>query len=127
MVTGLKILDRIGTHRCIIRLFFYSGKKYNFMHFERYLAFQNALKKVFQKTWKKSRFHQQIYVWSDYPKHNVCFFLFGLIEKQFLLANISWKKVHNIQILPLFFFGKFISIFLVRNTWASFKNLSYFI
>ena len=33
---GLKILGRVGTH------FFFSGKKYNFMHFERRNAFQNA-------------------------------------------------------------------------------------
>ena len=39
-VTGLKILGRIGTH--IFFNYLFSGKKYNFMHFERHLAFQNA-------------------------------------------------------------------------------------
>ena len=39
-VTGLKILGRVGTH--ILLIFFISGKKYNFMHFERHFAFQNA-------------------------------------------------------------------------------------
>ena len=32
----LKILGRLGTH------IFFSGKKYNFIHFERHFAFQNA-------------------------------------------------------------------------------------
>ena len=31
-VMGLKILGRVGTH------IFFSGKKYNFMHFERHFA-----------------------------------------------------------------------------------------
>ena len=35
-VTGLKILDRVGTH------IFFLEKIYNFMHFERHFAFQNA-------------------------------------------------------------------------------------
>ena len=35
-VTDLKILGRVGTHN------FFSGKKYNFMRFERHFAFQNA-------------------------------------------------------------------------------------
>ena len=34
--TSLKILDREGTH------IFFSGKKYNFMHFERHFAFRKA-------------------------------------------------------------------------------------
>ena len=39
-ITGLKILDRVGTHIFLIIVF--SGKKYNFMHFERRNAFQNV-------------------------------------------------------------------------------------
>ena len=39
-VTGLKNLGRIGTN--IFLQFFFLEKKYNFMHFERHLAFQNA-------------------------------------------------------------------------------------
>ena len=39
-VTGLKILGRVGIH--IFLNSFFSGKKYNFMHFERRNAFQNA-------------------------------------------------------------------------------------
>ena len=35
-VTGMKRLGRVGTH------IFFSGKIYNFMHFERRNAFQNA-------------------------------------------------------------------------------------
>ena len=38
-VTGLKFLGRVGTH---VFLVFFSWKKYNFMHFERHFAFQNA-------------------------------------------------------------------------------------
>ena len=38
-VTGLNILGRIGTH---IFFTYFSGKNYNFMHFERPFAFQNA-------------------------------------------------------------------------------------
>ena len=40
-VTGLKILGKVGTHT------FLSGKKYNFMHFERnkIISFQENLKK----------------------------------------------------------------------------------
>ena len=34
-VTGLKILSGVSTH-------FFFWKKYNFMHFERHFAFQNA-------------------------------------------------------------------------------------
>ena len=41
-VTGLKILGRVGTHVFFCFCFFKSGKKYNFMHFERHYAFQNA-------------------------------------------------------------------------------------
>ena len=37
-VTGWKILDRVGTHI----FFFKLGIKFNFMHFERHIAFQNA-------------------------------------------------------------------------------------
>ena len=36
-VTGLKILGRVGTHILCI----FSGKKYNFIHFERHFTFQN--------------------------------------------------------------------------------------
>ena len=36
-VMDLKILGRVGTY-----IFFFSGKKYDFMHFERHFAFQNA-------------------------------------------------------------------------------------
>ena len=36
-VTGLKILGRLGTHSFVV---FFSGKNYNFMHFERHFAFQ---------------------------------------------------------------------------------------
>ena len=36
-VKGLKILGRVGTH-----ILFFLEKKYNFMHFERQNAFQNA-------------------------------------------------------------------------------------
>ena len=36
-VTGLKILGGLGTH-----IFFFWKKKYNFMHFERHVAFQNV-------------------------------------------------------------------------------------
>ena len=36
-VTRLKILGRVSTN-----IFIFSGKKYNFMHFERHFAFQNA-------------------------------------------------------------------------------------
>ena len=47
-VTGLKILGRVGgTH---FSNYFLSGKKYNFMHFERHFAFQNAQNyTIFQK------------------------------------------------------------------------------
>ena len=38
--TGLKSLGRVGTH--IFFKYFFSGKLYNFMHFERHFAFQNA-------------------------------------------------------------------------------------
>ena len=40
-VTGLNSLGRVGTH-IFFNYFLYSGKKYNFMHFERHLAFQNT-------------------------------------------------------------------------------------
>ena len=39
-VMGLKILGRVGTHSFFI--FFFFWKKYDFMHFERLFAFQNA-------------------------------------------------------------------------------------
>ena len=44
-VTGLKILGKIGIHVHILSKIFISEKKknvYNFMHFERQNAFQNA-------------------------------------------------------------------------------------
>ena len=37
-VIGLEILGRVGTHI----FFYFLGKKYNFMHFERHFAFQNS-------------------------------------------------------------------------------------
>ena len=40
LVMALKILGRVGTH--IFLSIFFSGKKYNFMHFERHFAFQKA-------------------------------------------------------------------------------------
>ena len=40
-IMGLKTLGKVGTHNFII-IIFYSGKKYNFMHFERHFPFQNA-------------------------------------------------------------------------------------
>ena len=39
-VTGLKILGRVGTHIFFNHFLFW--KKYNFMHFERHFAFQDA-------------------------------------------------------------------------------------
>ena len=39
-VTGMKILGRVGTH--IFLNYFFSGKNYNFMHFEKNFASQNA-------------------------------------------------------------------------------------
>ena len=39
-VTGLKIVVRVGTH--IFLIIFFWKKIYNFMHFERHVAFQNA-------------------------------------------------------------------------------------
>ena len=38
-VPGLKILCRVGSQ--IFVMIFFSGKKYNFMHFEWYFALQN--------------------------------------------------------------------------------------
>ena len=38
-VTGLKILGRVDTHK--ILLIFFLEKKYNLMHFEKHIAFQN--------------------------------------------------------------------------------------
>ena len=38
-VTGMTILGRVGTH--LFKLFYF-WEKYNFMHFERHDAFQNA-------------------------------------------------------------------------------------
>ena len=38
-VTGLKTLGRVGTY---IFILFFRKKIYNFMHFERHFAFQNA-------------------------------------------------------------------------------------
>ena len=40
-VTGLKILGRADIHT-FFKSFFLSRKKYNFMHFERHIAFQKA-------------------------------------------------------------------------------------
>ena len=40
-LTGLKILGRVGMHIFYFN-YFYSGKIYNFMHFEKHFAFQNA-------------------------------------------------------------------------------------
>ena len=40
-IKGLKILGKVVTH-IFFNYFFLSGKKYNFMHFERHLAFQNT-------------------------------------------------------------------------------------
>ena len=39
-VTGLKILGSVGTH--LFFYYFFSGKIYNLMHFERHFAFQSA-------------------------------------------------------------------------------------
>ena len=39
-VTGLKSLGREGT--LFLLIIFFSGKKYNFIYFERHFAFQNA-------------------------------------------------------------------------------------
>ena len=39
-VTGLKILGRVGKRIMFCKK--KSGKKYNFMHFERHFAFQNS-------------------------------------------------------------------------------------
>ena len=39
-VSGMKILGRLGTYYFCIVLF--SGKRYNLMHFERHLAFENT-------------------------------------------------------------------------------------
>ena len=44
-VIGLKNLGRVGTH--IFLIVFFSGKKYNFMHFKRHFAFQNAHNYIF--------------------------------------------------------------------------------
>ena len=45
-VMSLKILGRVGMH--IFSLFF-SGKKNNFMHFERHFAFQNEKNYIFSR------------------------------------------------------------------------------
>ena len=41
-VTGLKVLGRDRTHHIFFNCFFFWKKIYNFMHFERHFAFQNA-------------------------------------------------------------------------------------
>ena len=52
-VTGLKILAHI------FFFIFFSGKKYNFVHFERHFAFQNAKYYIFSiKPEKNSRLPQ---------------------------------------------------------------------
>ena len=51
-VTGLKNLGR-HVFLLIFFLMFFSGKKYNFMHFERHFAFQNALKYTLSRTPEK--------------------------------------------------------------------------
>ena len=38
--TGLKIIGNVATH--FFNYFYFSGKKYNFMHFGRHIAFQSA-------------------------------------------------------------------------------------
>ena len=43
LVMGLKILGRVDTH------IFSSRNKYNFMHFERHFAFQNAQNYIFSR------------------------------------------------------------------------------
>ena len=40
-VMGMKILGRVGTHKFFLIIFFLE-KNYDFMHFERHFAFQNA-------------------------------------------------------------------------------------
>ena len=45
-VTGLKILGSVGTH-IFFQLSFFSGIKYNFMHFQRLFPFQNAYDYIF--------------------------------------------------------------------------------
>ena len=41
-VTGLKMLGRVLSRHTYFFFFFFSGKKYDFMHFERHFVFQNA-------------------------------------------------------------------------------------
>ena len=41
-VTGLKILGRVGTH--IFLIIYFSGIKYNFMHFERQFCLSKCIK-----------------------------------------------------------------------------------
>ena len=50
---GLKILGRVGTHIFLNYIFFWK-KIYNFMHFERHLAFQNAYIYIFSENQKKN-------------------------------------------------------------------------
>ena len=58
-VMGLKILGGVATAAThMVFKFKKSGKKNNFMHFERRFAFQNAKKYIFSENLKKSRFHQ---------------------------------------------------------------------
>ena len=53
VLTGLKILGRVGTHIFFFLIIFFSGKKYNFMHFERHFAFQNAYRYIFSRNPEK--------------------------------------------------------------------------
>ena len=56
-VTGLNILGREGTH--IFLNYFFSGKKYIFMHWEWHFTFQNAYHCIFSRKPEKCfRFHQ---------------------------------------------------------------------
>ena len=51
-VTGLKILGRVGIH-IFFSNYLLSWKKYNFIHFERHFAFQNAKIIYFPENLKK--------------------------------------------------------------------------
>ena len=74
-VTNLKILGRVGAHIFLI-IFFRKKNIYNFIHFERHFAFQNAYIFFFRKLEKKVLVSPVNLGRVGLPKRQV--FLFGL-------------------------------------------------
>ena len=109
---GLKNLGRVGTH---IFLFFFFWKKYNFMHFKRHFAFQNAFNYIFSRKPVKRPFSKrqkigfQDQLLFNVGQKNCSLLTLEGSTLQYFLPSLSYHLSLR-SLFPLFLSGHFTQV-----------------